>query len=432
MLASFRYQFRRERSALLRQLQITVGSIALVANVVAIIFFFDWLGQTDWLMGHVYGPASSILTATWSAGVGVLCAVIWLAIAFFNKSSFTEGRQQKRTGWRLLRGGVLGLLALSGVVIFAFGMLELPHALRKLDVQQIKAGDASVAELIEGMKSSDHETRFWAVTELRKLGRGAMPAVPVLAEALSDAAIAPQAAETLGNIGPEAEAAIPALVAAIERERGKASGIGSGGPSTFSWRCGLALAQIGPASIPELIKLLAHEDRHVRMTAANALKEIGPRAKDAVPALNQASNDEDESVRRSVRAALARIGSRPNVGMAEPAAPETTTLEDTAPEDTAPAAPAKVHEQPSAAWTTQAPFSGRARDRPPGTLGLQFDDGYRWPVKAHSVRRWDHRVEGQRSIQAAITATHRYEHVLGTHEVRIIDSRASLAVEGAP
>ena len=336
----FRCPFRREGSALLRQLQIIFGSIALLANVVAIIFFFDWLGKTDWLMGHVYGPASSILTATWSAGIGVLCAVIWSAIAFLKTSSFPEGRQQKRAGWRLFRGGVFGLLALAGVVIFAFGMFESPRARRKLEMQQIKAGDASVAELIEGLRSSDGEIRFWAFEQLRKLGRGAIPAVPVLAEALNDATIAPQAAEILGNIGAEAEAAIPALVDAIKRERGKASGIGSGGPSTFSWRCGLTLAQIGPASIPELIKLLGHEDRYVRMTAANALWEIGPRANGAVPALKEALSDEQESVRRPARVAPAQTIGRPQRAKPQPAAPDPTP---------------RVLHQRSASCTTQAP-----------------------------------------------------------------------------
>ena len=398
-----------------RVIQIIVGSIAILCNVAAIIFFSDWLGKTDMLMGHVYGPASSILTATWSSGVGILFVVIWWVIPLFRKVNSSEARpQQKRSRWRLVQGSVAVLLTLSGVLIFAFGLLELPHARRQFVVQRIKAGEASVAELVEALETSNYETRFWAISELRKLGRGAKPAVPALIEALKDAALRPQAAETLGNIGPEAEAAIPALVEAIMREQGKTSGTGSGGPSTFSWRAGVTLAQIGPASIPELVTLLKHQDRYVRMTAASALREIGPRAKDAVPALNDALNDQDESVRRSVRVALDRIDGRRQVGEDEPTVPEDTV---------------RVQERPSVSWTTQAPYAGRARDRPPGTIGVQFADGYRWPINGGSVLKWDLQVEGERSIQAAITATHRYEHVLGTHEVRIIDLLAKPAEE---
>ena len=83
---------------------------------------------------------------------------------------------------------------------------------------------------------------------------------------------------------------------------------------------------------------------------------------------------------------------------------------------------------PSASWTTQAPYAGDPRNRPQGTVCITFDDDYHWLITG-SVRKWEHWVEGDRKIHAAITGTRRYEHVLGSHEVRVIDSVAALAVD---
>lgn len=395
---------------MLRLTQIIAGSIALLFLVISISFFSDWLGKTDFLMGHTYGPATSLLTATWSAGAGILFSVAWIGVGVLRKCRVMKAGQPKQSGWRLLQGVAIVLLATVGVIIFAIGILEHPHARQQFDVQRLKSGRASVTELVDALESSHHETQFWAIVELRKLGRGAKPAIPVLVEALQDRALRTQAAETLGNLGSEAEAAIPALIEAIKREQGKTSGTGSGGPSTFSWRAGVTLAHIGPASIPELITLLTHQDRYVRMTAANALREIGPRAKDAVPALNEASKDDDEAVHRAASSALDRIDGRRRFADDKPTVPKSFTAQETS----------------LASWTTQPPFRGR--NRPPGTVNLRFADGYVWPIKG-SVVGWDKRVEGQRRIQAAITATRRFEHVLETNEVRIINSPAPPYVE---
>jgi hypothetical protein len=49
-----------------------------------------------------------------------------------------------------------------------------------------------------------------------------------------------------------------------------------------------------------------------------------------------------------------------------------------------------------------------------------------------SVIGREHWNEGDRKIEAVITDTRRYEHVLGTHEVRIIDPLAAPARETVP
>jgi HEAT repeat protein len=210
------------------------------------------------------------------------------------------------------------LLAPVGVIAVV-GFAELPRARTEGHVQRIKGGEASVAELIEALESENPSQRFWAVQELQKMGPQAKGAVPALAEVLDDptevsgpGTVVTAAAKALAAIGPEAEPAIPALVEAIKREQGKRSETGSDTPSVLSSLAGKALTKIGPASIPELTTLLAHEDRYVRMTAVDALGNMGSQAKETVPAINEALSDQDESVRQSAGVALERIaGHRP-------------------------------------------------------------------------------------------------------------------------
>ncbi len=76
------------------------------------------------------------------------------------------------------------------------------------------------------------------------------------------------AARALDKIGPEAKAAVPALMAAVKRVRAY----------QFREDVVASLRQIGPAAIPSLMEALQDkEDDYVRGTAAEALGLIGPR-----------------------------------------------------------------------------------------------------------------------------------------------------------
>ena len=74
-----------------------------------------------------------------------------------------------------------------------------------------------------------------------------------------------------------------------------------------------ALGEIGPDAkdaIPTLIDLLQDREVYVRKSAANALGEIGLHAKEAVPALITALGDEDSWVRVYTAEALGKIGAK--------------------------------------------------------------------------------------------------------------------------
>jgi hypothetical protein len=262
------------------------------------------------------------------------------------------------------------------------------------------------------------------------MGPKAKSAVPALADVLSDhQMVSWPAADALSNIGPDASPAIPALVEVIEREqgKGKTSETESETPSTFSWLAGKALAGIGPASIPALSELLAHDDRFVRMTAAQALGAMEPPPEDAIPALNNALSDQHEYVRRLARRALDRIDKRS-------VAPDTSSGRGGFPGHVgalpARADPFPVRKSASGAqvdvqevpivWTKLAPYAGDPRNRPPGTVCLSFDDGYRWLIRG-SVENREQRLDGERKVEVIVSGSRRYEHLLGTNEVRIID-----------
>lgn len=77
-----------------------------------------------------------------------------------------------------------------------------------------------------------------------------------------------QAADALGAIGPEAKAAVPALIVALHE------------PDSFTRNyvphCAIhALVEIGPAAIPALVQALDDANGRVRSCAAWALGKIG-------------------------------------------------------------------------------------------------------------------------------------------------------------
>ena len=99
-----------------------------------------------------------------------------------------------------------------------------------------------------------------------------------------------EAARSLALLGPDAKAAVPALVKGLDDDE----------EQVFFWSA-TALAKIGPAAYeatPELIKRLKRSSRrykdqiHVRIV--HALTQIGPQA---VPQLTGALGSEDSSVR---------------------------------------------------------------------------------------------------------------------------------------
>jgi len=297
---------------MLRTLQIAVGLIALAFNAAGITYFCLWFARTDWLFGHTQGPPAYIINAFWTASASIVGGVVWIAIAIYRR--FRPTAEQKRASgkWLVVQVVVLVLLLIPTGLVVAVGLSKLPRARLRARTQHAESGAASVAELIEGLKSPDPYLRWKSADALAALGPRAKEAVPNLAAGLQDkdpnASWA--AAKALAAIGPDAEPAIPALVAAVKRGAGLPSGVGRN-ESILPWLASEALAAIGPPAVPALVELLAHDDPYVRRRAANALGSMGPQAKDAVPSLAKAAEDADQDVSNAARRALERIEGKP-------------------------------------------------------------------------------------------------------------------------
>jgi HEAT repeat protein len=114
-----------------------------------------------------------------------------------------------------------------------------------------------------------------------------------------DAAAKVRAADQLGDLGPEARDAVPALSAALADSDPVVVG-----------HAARALGAIGPdaaAAVEPLIKALSHENPQVRAYAAYALGQLGKASLPAVPALAKAFKDPDATVRRQVFKAVRAI-----------------------------------------------------------------------------------------------------------------------------
>ncbi len=136
----------------------------------------------------------------------------------------------------------------------------------------------AVAALIKQLADPNRYVRVDSAMALWKIERNAESTVPALTEILTKTPPEKQhdllrvaAAESLGEIGPDALAAVPALIGALQQGRGDA-----------------------------------------RDEAARALGKIGPTARSAIPPLARALDDDAPFFRLEVAEALARIGDPPS------------------------------------------------------------------------------------------------------------------------
>jgi len=141
-----------------------------------------------------------------------------------------------------------------------------------------------VDDLVRELKQSDVRRRWRAAVALWELGPPASAAIEALSETLNDAApiVARAAAEALDRITGKS---VPRRQAA--------------GSTT------------GPIDVSVLIGALGHDDVSVREWAAVALRDLGPAACEASPALLAALRDPNSGIRDWAALALASVCSDP-------------------------------------------------------------------------------------------------------------------------
>ena len=128
------------------------------------------------------------------------------------------------------------------------------------------------------------------------------PADPTTAERIGpylvggDARLRLAAVKALVHLGKDQPGvAVGYLVDAMERD------------ADLRLEAAMALARIGAASVDSLRGRVGHADAGVRLWAVRSLGEIGPSAKDAIPALEGAAGDADAGVRDAAARALKKI-----------------------------------------------------------------------------------------------------------------------------
>ena len=157
-----------------------------------------------------------------------------------------------------------------------------------------------VAAKIAELGASKPSERQQAALSLGNMGRQAEPAIPALTEALQDRdqGVRRQAAWALTRAGSRDKALVPFLVEMLKDKspevRGTAlQGLGSIGPD-------------GAPAVPALVEVLRQGTLLDRKLAAEALGQMGPAAKGAIPVLQEALKT-DPVVRRAAGEALNRI-----------------------------------------------------------------------------------------------------------------------------
>jgi HEAT repeat protein len=148
-----------------------------------------------------------------------------------------------------------------------------------------RIGQPAVAELIRALADKEQDTRQVMVARtLGRLGADAAAAVPALARELNGefAHVRQAAAEALGEVGPAAEPATPSLVLALTDWQPAVRQCAA--------RCLACVGRPAGLAIPALVQLLADRDNDVRGAAVEALARIGA---EAVPSLIEIARARD-------------------------------------------------------------------------------------------------------------------------------------------
>ena len=169
------------------------------------------------------------------------------------------------------------------------------RAIDALGARRQKAAEA-VAPLMELLKSKSAKVRAHAAWSLGEIGSPAKTVVAALTELFKDPneAVRRQAVNAVINIQPGPQVAVPLCVKLLEDS-----------DAGVRIRIMNAIADAGPPAVPGMIDALKNDK--AAYWACLVLREMGPVAKDAVPALIDRLQDKDPAIRREAILALAAM-----------------------------------------------------------------------------------------------------------------------------
>lgn len=162
-------------------------------------------------------------------------------------------------------------------------------------------GDKAVPSLLTALKDKSPARRLMAANALAGMDPAPADAAAALAETLGDTDVMVRyhTARALGRIGTKARVALPRLQMALKDDA-----------PAVCIAAALASWQIDGKTtrLPVLRRALTDDKAAVRESACQALRAMGPAAKEAVPTLRKALKDRDEAVRLAAAEAAGAVG----------------------------------------------------------------------------------------------------------------------------
>ena len=188
-------------------------------------------------------------------------------------------------------------------------------SLAKISPKDTATVDTALKMLVDALKDPDKHVRAAAARGLFELNLPREQVLPVLSELLADKdpVVRGHVVDAMASLG---EKALPKLIKALERDDTQALAVA-------------VIRQLGPKAkeaVMPLTEELKDPDAEYRREVCFALAAIGPDAKGAVPALVKALSDKDEGVRHVATYALGKIG--PDAAAAAPDLKKNLTGDD--------------------------------------------------------------------------------------------------------
>jgi serine/threonine protein kinase/HEAT repeat protein len=173
------------------------------------------------------------------------------------------------------------------------------EALGKIGTQ----AKSAVPDLADLLKDSDKELKPAIITALGRMGKDAKAAVPAIGSCLSpdDRETSIQALGLLAELGPDAKDAVGDIIALFVDENLRPD-------NKLRSEAVHTLARIGKPAVPKLIQSLGNPNRYMKAGVIEALGDIGPAAKDALPTIRRLANNPDPIISRPAARAAAKIG----------------------------------------------------------------------------------------------------------------------------
>ena len=203
--------------------------------------------------------------------------------------------QGKTTANPEVNGGVAISKLMAG--LYKSDESECLHAAYQLAAH----GARAIPDLLDSLQDESQHVRRNTCYALSAIG---VPAVAPLIRALEAKNwwVRDSAAEVLGDMGRDAQKAVPALMHAV---RDESDAIRSHAAEALG-----TTGQQSDTAVPALIAATQDAEESVRRNAVFALAQLGPHAKDAVHALKNVLFDENRYVRGDALHALQRIGTK--------------------------------------------------------------------------------------------------------------------------